>query len=611
MSKRRTEKKSNDKSLDPSIHRRILRYLNNARTSADIMIAPHDRIMINEEEAHRGHIDHHLKKNQIIKKDLAKLILDERNRRFPARGFGNIDDVIAIDNEIADNFGDMVTAFGPANYGRWDLLYDLEIDGVEFSIEHSALLHTKEVIFLGDSTDTVLWDPSNEVSPLLSKLSPTDTNLTSNLVCCGHSFLSDGQLLAVGGGGLGPGAATSIEGWRFDPINRKWTKTLGNMSIQRWYPTVVTLGDEGPTERSGRSLIASGAFPENPLLEIYSEATDTFSLVRVSGPISKSFAQTYPGLHLLPGGEIFYVPTGFGNCSTGDVYPLNDPSAYFTFSGALEGSWTEIGTGINRTKGMSALLLQSTYPFVRAIVVGGGDSGSNQSAQTINLSTFSPLWGTPSAIPDGRPRVNVNVVLLLDNTVLVCGGTQSPPHTCWRYNPNTAITPWSEMDELNSPRHYHSCVLLLPNGKVMAAGGAAPGGCTVSVENSIEVFNPPYLFNQDGTFASRPTIVSIDGITPNTEKTPTIEHGGSFVIETPESADIAKVVLVRPMANTHNTDTEQRIINCSFVKTDANTITGNAPNGMYPHAMAPRGYYMLFIINNKGVPSEAEFIHLH
>lgn len=58
-------------------------------------------------------------------------------------------------------------------------------------------------------------------------------------------------------------------------------------------------------------------------------------------------------------------------------------------------------------------------------------------------------------------------------------------------------------------------------------------------------------------------------------------------------------------------DIDQRIIKCSFIKTDANTITAIAPKGMYPHTMVPCGYYMLFIMNNKGVPSEAELVHLH
>jgi hypothetical protein len=266
---------------------------------------------------------------------------------------------------------------------------------------------------------------------------------------------------------------------------------------------------------------------------------------------------------------------------------------------------------MNRTKGMSAILLQPTYPFVRVIVVGGGDTGTSPTAQMINLSTFSPSWGPPTSIPDGRSRVNVNTVLLPDGNLLVLGGLQSSPQTCYRYNPSTPISPWAEMDELNAPRHYHSCALLLPNGKVMAAGGAAAGGCTVSVENTIEVFSPPYLFNPDGSLAARPEIISIDGVEPTPKVAPTVHHGSTFVIKTKEPCEIAKVVLMRPTACTHNTDTEQRAIQCTFAKTGASAISAVAPDGIHPHAMAPRGYYMLFILNAKGVPSEGKFIHLH
>src|SRR5581483_7705213 len=129
-------------------------------------------------------------------------------------------------------------------------------------------------------------------------------------------------------------------------------------------------------------------------------------------------------------------------------------------------------------------------------------------------STLSPTWGPVTSVPDGRARVNVDVVLLPNGTVFVCGGTQAAPHTCYIYDPNTPVNAWKEMDELNAPRHYHSCALLLPSGKVMVAGGAASGGCTASVENTIEVFSTPYLFNSDGTLATRPTIAEIDGTAP-------------------------------------------------------------------------------------------------
>ena len=599
---------------DLKAHRRLLRFLNAARTPQDLLVAPHDRKFVDEQEAHADHIEHHPEEKRLFERAVAKRIIEARDGANPLHGFMHVRDLIKIHPNIARIIDAILRAFGPANYGRWDLLYPLEPNGHPFAIEHAALLRSYKVIFLADSTDTCLWDPSDEVTPQLSLLSGAATGLAANLVCCGHSFLSDGKLLAVGGGGLGPGNPTSVQGWKFDPGTEKWQRTAGDMAIQRWYPTAMTLGDEsGPTGKSGRVLIASGVLGAGtpPLMEIYSEASDTFSPVTVSGPINHNFGQTYPSLHLLPGGEVFYVPTGFGNCSTGSVHALNDPSGYFTFTGALSGTWANTGTVTNRTKGMSALLLQSTYPFVRVIVVGGGDTGTSPTAQMINLTTLSPAWGPPISIPDGRARVNVNAVVLPDGKVLVLGGTQAAPHTCYRFDPSTPVSPWAEMDELNAPRHYHSCALLLPSGKVMAAGGAAPGGCTVSVENTIEVFSPPYLFNADGTPASRPAIVSIDGTAPTTTVVPTVHHGATFVIETPQAGDIAKVVLVRPMAITHNTDTEQRLIHCTFAPSGANTLRAVAPNGIHPHAIAPRGYYMLFILNAAGVPSEGKFIHLH
>ncbi len=68
---------------------------------------------------------------------------------------------------------------------------------------------------------------------------------------------------------------------------------------------------------------------------------------------------------------------------------------------------------------------------------------------------------------------------------------------------------------------------------------------------------------------------------------------------------------MRPMAVTHQTDSEQRRIQLSFTRTGSDTLIADAPNGRHPHAVAPRGWYMLFILNGNGVPSKAEFIELH
>lgn len=590
--------------------RRLLRFVNDAATSHQLRVAPHDRIAVNEDVAHSGHF-HHAHPHEVLDSPTAESVIRARQAGHVVTGFVNLRDLSGVDG-ILERLPELIASFGPATYGQWDFLYDLAPGGVAFEIEHAALLRTSEVVFLADGTNTVLWDPSDETTPRLELLSGEETGLTTNLLCAGHSFLSDGRLLVVGGGGFGPGNPTSRQAWKFEPVSRTWQRTAGDMSALRWYPTCLTLGDEsGPTGRSGRALVAGGHNDTGPVMELYSEATDSFEPLSVTGAVEKSFPQTYPGLSLLPGGEVFYTPTGFGNCSTGSVYPLSDRAAYFEFDGPSSGRWREVGPDMNRSKGMSALMLQPTFPYVRVVVVGGGDRSVSPTVQTINLSVLSPSWSSPSSIPDGRPRVNGSTVLLPDGTVFVSGGTQSGPHTSWIYDPSATVNPWREMDELNAPRHYHSCMLLLPNGKIMAAGGAAPGGCTASVENTIEVFSPPYLFNADGTSAPRPVIATIDGTTPAKDVAPTVEHGSSFVVETPDAADVARVVLARPMAPTHQTDTEQRVIECAFTKTGSEGITAVAPDGGHSQALAPRGYYMLFLVNGKGTPSHAAFVHVH
>ena len=64
------------------------------------------------------------------------------------------------------------------------------------------------------------------------------------------------------------------------------------------------------------------------------------------------------------------------------------------------------------------------------------------------------------------------------------------------------------------------------------------------------------------------------------------------------------------MAVTHQTDTEQRVVQMEFTRT-GNTLRVAAPDGAHPHAVAPPGYYMLFILNDKGVPSEGKFLLFH
>ena len=74
-------------------------------------------------------------------------------------------------------------------------------------------------------------------------------------------------------------------------------------------------------------------------------------------------------------------------------------------------------------------------------------------------------------------------------------------------------------------------------------------------EATMEMYSPAYLFNADGTDAVRPAITGV---------TPAFGYGAMFDVQTPDASDVRSVVLVRPGAQTHAFDMDQRLIELSF-----------------------------------------------
>lgn len=148
------------------------------------------------------------------------------------------------------------------------------------------------------------------------------------------------------------------------------------------------------------------------------------------------------------------------------------------------------------------------------------------------------------------------------------------------------------MARMQIPRLYHSTALLLPDGRVVLAGGGRLPGPPNADQLSAEVYSPPYLFK-----GARPTITSAPT---------TIGYGNSFVVETPEAPSIATVSLVRPGAVTHGFNQDQRFLSLAFEQ----TIGGLAVQAPENANLAPPGYYMLFVVATDGVPSVASFVRL-
>ena len=156
------------------------------------------------------------------------------------------------------------------------------------------------------------------------------------------------------------------------------------------------------------------------------------------------------------------------------------------------------------------------------------------------------------------------------------------------WNPDTET--WTTVASLTNGREYHSTALLLPDGRVLMAGGGAFPGRATDILNA-EIYSPPYLFK-----GARPTIAS----------SPVgAGYGTSFDVQTPDAAQIAKVSLVRTSSVTHSFNENQRFQFLSFTA-GSGKVTVQAPAAN----LAPPGDYLLFLLNENGVPSVGSFIRL-
>jgi hypothetical protein len=237
-----------------------------------------------------------------------------------------------------------------------------------------------------------------------------------------------------------------------------------------------------------------------------------------------------------------------------------------------------------------------TFEPGKVLIAGGLDPSSGSArlatntAEIIDLNQPSPEWQFTGSMKYGR--VHLNGTLLPDGTVLVTGGTQKgfsdlggAAMAAELFDPATGT--WTEMASMQVPRLYHSTAFLLPDGRVVTTGN--------NDETRFEIYSPSYLFK-----GARPSITSPLNIAA--------KYGGVFNVgfTTPGGTAITKVALIRLSAVTHSWNMDQRYVPLSFT-TSGSTLTVQAPVNA---SLAPPGFYMLFIVNDQGVPSMAARVKL-
>jgi hypothetical protein len=453
----------------------------------------------------------------------------------------------------------------PARVGQFSSVMTWPIEAI-----HAHLLPTGKVLFWTRGGNSQLWNPTTNA------ITPAATS-GANIFCSGHSFLPNGQLLIAGG---------HVESWvglpsayTYNPFNNTWTR-LPDMNNGRWYPTSTTLPN-------GDVLVISGTIDSNTNTDVepqvWEQATGSWRYLSTAH-LALPF---YPFMFIAPNGNVFCAGP-------------SRPTRYLNVAGT--GAWS---SNTNNNYGYRNWGSSVMYDDGKVLIMGGSPCGfyanncttyPTETAEIIDLNNSTPTWTYTGSMVTGGRKLH-NATLLADGTVLVSGGSRgtespnenpntspsNPAYACELWDPATGT--WTTMASLTKIRTYHSIALLLPDARVLSAGGDFGG-------TSAEIYSPPYLFH-----GSRPTITSA----------PTsVAYGEPFFVGTPDAGSISKVTLIGLSSVTHGFNMGQRI---------SRPVFSQAPGGLDVTAPSnpnttPPGYYMLFILNSDGVPSVAKIVQI-
>jgi hypothetical protein len=400
-------------------------------------------------------------------------------------------------------------------------------------------------------------------------------NTHTVMFCSGHAFLSDGRLMVIGGkdqSSLGTGNKDSTF---FDYTTNTWSIGPSMMS-GRWYGTLTTMAN-GEVFAGGGLIKFGGSLNKVPEISTGGQASWIELSGASAGWISSSIS--YPTTFLAPNGDAFVAGP--------------NPSAFYV---DLANPGKEIGVATSRF-GIRFEGSAVMYDVGKILIVGGA-SPATATAEVIDLNASKPTWQSTSSM--SYPRQFLNATILADGTVLATGGTLGGetvtpdlanavlPSEIW--NPVTGV--WTTVASLPHQRLYHSTATLLPDGRVLTAGGIT--GTSALVFKDAEFYSPPYLFN-----GPRPVIASA----------PTkVTYGRTFSVVTPDAANIANVNWIRLSSTTHAFNMNQRFMHVSFGRSaDGTGLTVTAPSN--PN-ICPPGHYLMFILNSSGVPSIASIVQI-
>lgn len=466
------------------------------------------------------------------------------------------------------------------NGGRWTIVGNTEPELLDGS-GSGSLLPTGDVFFCHDTREPIAFDPASGL-----KWFPTDSLASQG--CHMVTVNTDGGLFFVGG---------SIGGDPLDPVvkiaktywrnTNSWVRNA-DMKVARWYAGMVRLPDE-------RLLVMGGELD-------------------------------FPSYGRTNGCEI-YNPRSNSWTITGSFdLPTEIPPAVLLYTGEVLKTWRypELYSISNSTWRPAANMIQPRLgasggdhadheivhlPDGRVMAVGIAPLSTNADPRFVEF--YNPTNNTWSLGPNPRALRNRPEALMLpDGRVLSFGGqysgTNPPPvplanagtiPNCTKvadlYDPTSNA--WRALADMNRFIHYHNVTVLVPDGRVIATGGAGltSNRSFAGDDSSIEAFEPPYLFR---------------GVRPRIDwlSTTDLVLGSNFTLRVSLTEAVTRLVLISARATTHWVDGgPQRYLSLDFTQTGS-LIEATVPSDP---VRALAGYYILIAMVDD-IPSVGRIVRI-
>lgn len=467
-----------------------------------------------------------------------------------------------------------------SNGGRWTIVGNTEPELLDGS-GSGNLLPNGEVFFCHDTEEPIMFDP---VSAL--KWYPPDSLNAQG--CHMVTVNTDGGLLfaggSMGGNPLNPVVKTVKTYWR---NTNAWVRNA-DMNVARWYAGMVRLPDE--------RLLVMGGELDNPSYgrtngcEIYNPRSNSWT-------ITGSFDLPTE----IPPAVLLYTGEALKTWRYPELYNISN------------GNWRRAAQMVQSRSGASGGD-HADHEIVhlsdgRVMAVGIAPLSSNADPRFVEF--YDPTNDSWTLGPNPRALRNRPEALMLpDGRVLSFGGQYSGTNPAAVPLANAGTIPnctkvadlydpvsnsWRALADMNRFIHYHNVTVLVPDGRVIATGGAGltSNRSFAGDDSSIEAFEPPYLFR---------------GVRPRIDWLSTTDFvlGSNLTLRVSLTEAITKLVLVSARATTHWVDGgPQRYLPLNFVQNGSQVET-TIPNDSVRFLA---GWYLLFAMVDD-IPSVGKMVRI-